>query len=152
MRHVSNIGIEIMNTNHEIVSTAELEDAAHYARACQAKYEDIRHRVRKQRAVVEECSDYLGELVNERAWESTATAESARAARQVCAEAADCYQDEYQLLNAMEIAAINTKSEVDSASRRVFGVIGGIVSTQVGGDDIRALIDDGIIRDKMVAV
>ena len=144
------MGIEIMNTNHEILSTAELEDAAHYARACQANYEDIRHRVRKQREVVSECSDYLGELVNERAWERAATPEAAREARQACAEAAERYQEEYGLLNAMETAAINAKDHSISAGRKVYGVIGGIVTAQLGGSDIKALIEEGTVIDKRV--
>ena len=139
-----------MNTNHEILSTAELEDAAHYARACQENYEDIRHRVRKQREVVGECSDYLGELVNERAWERAATPEAAREARQACAEAAERYQEEYRLFKAMETAAINTKSEVDRAGRKVYGVIGGIVTSQLGGSDIKALIEEGTGIDNRV--
>jgi len=139
-----------MNTNHEILSTAELEDAAHYARACHANYEDIRHRVRKQREVVGECSDYLGELVNERAWERAATPEAAREARQACAEAAESYQEEYGLLNAMETAAINAKDETVSAGRKVFGVIGGIVTSQLGGSDIQTLIKEGAVIDNRV--
>ena len=142
------MGFEIMNT--EILSTAELEDAAHYARACQENYEDIRHRVRKQREVVGECSDYLGELVNERAWERAATPEAAREARQACAEAAERYQEEYRLFKAMETAAINTKSEVDRAGRKVYGVIGGIVTSQLGGSDIKALIGEGTVIDNRV--
>ncbi len=140
-----------MNINHEILSTAELEDAAHYARACQANYEDIRHRVRKQREVVGECSDYLGGLVNERAWERAATPEGAREARQACAEAAECYEDEYRLFKAMEMAAINAKSEAVSAGRKVYGVIGGIVTSQIGGGDIKALIGGGAVIDNTVA-
>ena len=142
------MGIEIMNT--EISSTAELEDAAHYARACQAKYEDIRHRVRRQREVVGKCSDYLGELVNERAWEKAATPEAAREARQACAEAAEQYQDEHRLLRAMETAALNAKDDTISAGRKVYGVIGGIVTSQIGGDDIRALIEEGAVIDNIV--
>ena len=141
-----------MNTNHEILSTAELEDAAHYARACQAKYEDIRHRVRKQREVVDECSDYLGELVNERAWERAATPEAAREARQACTEAAERYQEEYGLLNAMETAAINAKDDSISAGRKVYGVIGGIVTAKLGGREIKALIAEGTVIDNRVTV
>ncbi len=144
------MGIEIMNTNYEILSTAELEDAAHYARACQANYEDIRHRVRKQRDVVVECSDYLGELVNERAWERAATPAAAREARQACAEAAEQYQDEHRLLRAMETAALNAKDDTISAGRKVYGVIGGIVTSQIGGDDIKALIEEGTVIDNIV--
>ncbi len=140
-----------MNTNHEILSTAELEDAAHYARACQANYEDIRHRVRKQREVVGECSDYLGELVNERAWEKAATPEAAREARQACAEAAEQYEDEHRLLRAMETAAINAREETVSAGRKVYGVIGGIVTTQLGGGDIKALIEEGAVIDNVLS-
>ncbi len=142
------MGIEIMNT--EFLSTAELEDAAHYARACQANYEDIRHRVRKQREVVVECSDYLGELVNERTWERAATPEAAREARQACAEAAEQYQDEHRLLRAMDTAALNAKDDAASASRKVYGVIGGIVTSQIGSDDIRALIEEGTVIDNIV--
>ncbi len=142
------MGIEIMNT--EILSTAELEDAAHYARACQAKYEDIRHRVLKQRGVVGECSDYLGELVNERAWERAATPEAAREARQACAEAAEQYQDEHRLLRAMETAALNAKDDTISAGRKVYGVIGGIVTSQIGGSDNKALIEEGTVIDNRV--
>ncbi len=142
------MGFEIMNT--EILASAELEDAAHYARACQANYEDIRHRVRKQTEVVAECSDYLGELVNERAWERAATPEAAREARQACAEAAEQYQDEHRLLRAMETAAINARQETTNAGRKVFGVIGGIVTTQLGGSDIKALIEEGTVIDNRV--
>ena len=142
------MGIEIMNT--EILSTAELEDAAHYARACQAKYEDIQHRTRKQGLVVRECSDCLGELVNERAWEKAATPEAAREARQACAEAAEQYEDEHRLLRAMETAAINARQETTNAGRKVFGVIGGIVTTQLGGSDIKALIEEGAVIDNIV--
>ena len=137
--------------NTEILSTAELEDATHYARACQANYEDIRHRVRKQREVVGECSDRLGELVNERAWENAATPEAAREARQACAEAAEQYEDEYRLLRAMETAAINAREEVASAGRKVYGVIGGIVTSQLGGSDMKALIEEGAVIDNIVA-
>ena len=137
--------------NTEILSTAELEDAAYYARACQAKYEDIRHRVRKQREVVGECSDRLGELVNERAWEAAATPEAAREARQACAEAAEQYEDEHRLLGALETAAINAREEAVSAGRKVYGVIGGIVTTQLGGSDIKALIEEGAVLDNVMS-
>ncbi len=140
-----------MNRNHEILSTAELEDASHYARACQANYEDIRHRVRKQREVVSERSDCLANLVNERAWERAETPEAAREARQACAEAAENYEDEYRLFKAMEIAAINAKSDAASAGRKVYGVIGGIVTSQIGGGDIKALIEEGAVIDNTVA-
>lgn len=140
-----------MNTNHEILSTAELEDAAHYARVCQANFEDIRHRVRKQREVVGERSDCLGELVNERAWERAETPEAAREARQACAEAAEDYRDEHRLLNALETAAINAREETARAGRKVYGVIGGIVTSQLGGGDIKALIGEGAVIDNTVA-
>ena len=136
--------------NTEILATAELEDAAHYARACQAKYEDIQHRVRKQRDVVGECSEYLGEMVNERAWEKAATPKAAREARHACAEAAEQYEDEHRLLRAMETAAINAREEVASAGRKVYGVIGGIVTTQLGGSDIKSLIEEGAVIDNVV--
>ncbi len=137
--------------NTEILSTAELQDAAHYARACQAKYEDIQHRTRKQGLVVRECSDYLGELVNERAWEKAAMPEAAREARQACAEAAEQYQDEHRLLGAMETAAINAREEAVSAGRKVYGVIGGIVTTQLGGGDFKALIEEGTVIDNIAS-
>ncbi len=98
-----------------------------------------------------ECSDYLGELVNERAWEKAATPEAAREARQACAEAAECYEDEYRLFKAMEIAAINAKSEAVSAGRKVYGVIGGIVTSQIGGGDKKALIGEDTVIDNTVA-
>jgi hypothetical protein len=144
------MGIKIMNANHEILSSAELEDAAYYARTCQAKHEDIQHRVRKQREVVEEYSDFLGELVNDHVWERAATPDAAREARQACAEAADRYQEEHQLLNALEVAAINAKSEADRASRKVFAVISGIVTTQIAGADFQGLIEDGAIIQNTV--
>lgn len=134
-----------MNTEHEIISTAELDDATHYARACQAKYEDIRHRVRKQAEAVQEYSVALGELVNGRAWEGADTADEARHARQECAEAAERYQEEYGLLVAMETAAANAKDEAASAGRKVFAVMAGIVSTQLGAGDLNALIQDGAV-------
>ncbi len=143
------MGIEIMNT--EILSTAELEDAAHYARACQAKYEDIQHRTRKQGLVVRECSDCLGELVNERAWEKAATPEEAREARQACAEAAEQYEEEHRLLRAMDTAAINAREETTRAGRKVYGLIGEIVTTQLGGGDIRALIEEGTVIDNIAS-
>jgi len=143
------MGSENMNT--EILASAELEDAAHYARACQAKYEDIQHRTRKQGLVVRECSDYLGELVNERAWEKAATPEEAREARQACAEAAEEYEDEHRLLTAMETAAINAREEAVSAGRKVYGVIGGIVTTQLGGGDFKALIEEGTVIDNIAS-
>ena len=136
--------------NTEILATAELEDAAHYARACQAKYEDIQHRVRKQREVVGECSNYLGQLVNDRAWEKAATPEAAREARQACAEGAEQYNDEHRLLRAMETAAINAREEAVSAGRKVYGVIGGIVTTQLGGSHIKALIEEGTVIENRV--
>ena len=144
------MGIEIMNTNHEILSTVELEDAAHDARACQVNYEDIQHRVRKQKEVAEQYSEFLGELVNECAWERAATPEAAREVRQACAEAADRYQEEHQLLIAMETAAINAKVEADRASRKVFAVISGIVTTQIAGADFQGLIEDGAIIQNTV--
>ena len=137
--------------NTEILASEELEDAAHYARACQAKYEDIRHRVRKQREVVGECSNYLGQLVNDRAWEKAATPEEAREARQACAEAAEQYDDEYRLLRAMETAAINAREEAVCAGRKLYGVIGGIVTTQLGGSDIKALIEEGAVLDNVMS-
>ena len=143
------MGIEIMNT--EILASAELEDAAHYARACQAKYEDLQHRVRKQRGTVGECSDYLGQLVNAHVWEKSATPEAAREARQACAEAAEQYEDEYRLLTAMETAAINAREETARAGRKVYGVIGGIVTSQLGGSKIKALIEEGAVIDNIVA-
>ena len=144
------MGMKIMNTN--ILSTAELEDATYCARACHAKYEDIRHRVRKQRQVVEEYSKSLGDLITERAWEKAPTPEAAREARLVCAEAAENYQDEHQLLSAMETAAINAREETARAGRKVYGVIGGIVTSQLGGNDIKTLIEEGAVIDNIVAV
>ena len=137
--------------NTEILASAELEDAAHYARACQAKYEDIQHRVRKQGLVVRECSDCLGELVNERAWEKAAKPEEAREARQACAEAAEQYEEEHRLFRAMKTAAINARKEAVSAGRKVYGVIGGIVTTQLGGGDIKALIEEGTVIDNVLS-
>ena len=96
-----------------------------------------------------ECSDCLGELVNERAWEKAATPEAAREARQACAEAAEQYEDEHRLLRAMETAAINARQETTNAGRKVFGVIGGIVTTQLGGSDIKALIEEGTVIDNI---
>ena len=134
-----------MNTEHEIISTAELDDAAHYARACQATYEDIRHRVRRQGEIVRAHSVKLGELVNARAWEQANTADEARQARQDCAEAAERYQEEFGLLVAMETAATNAKDEAVSAGRKVYAVMGRIVSSQLGGSDLDALIQDGAV-------
>ena len=133
------MGIEIMSIEHEIISTAELEDASHYARACQAKFKDIRHRVCKQREIVQEYSVKLGGLVNARAWEQSDTADEARQARQECAEAAERFQEEYGLLMAMETAAVNAKDEAASARRKVYAVMAGIVSSQLGGSDLASL-------------
>ena len=119
-----------MNIEHDNISTAELDDAAHYARACQARHKDIQHRVRKQSQAVHDYSVKLDELVNARAWEQEDTADEARQARQECAEAAELYREELQLLRAMETAAANAKDEAAGAGRRVYAVMGSIVSSR----------------------
>ncbi len=50
----------------------------------------------------------------------------------------------------METAAINARQETTNAGRKVFGVIGGIVTTQLGGGDIKALIEECAVIDNIV--
>ena len=129
-----------MSTNHEILSTPEFENAAHDARALQAKYEDIRHRIQGQKEVVQQYATQLDELISAHAWEQADTADDVHQARQECFEAVERYQEEYGLLVAMETAATNAREEVATAGRKVFGIMANIVSVQTGGGDLEALI------------
>ena len=140
-----------MNRDYELLSTAEFEDTAHYARTCQVKFEDIQYRVRRQRQVVLECAERLGNLVNAHAWENAETPKTGREARQACAEAAEDYEDELRLLNALETAGINAREEAATAGRKVFGVLGAIVASQIGGDDIKETINEDTAIDNTVA-
>ncbi len=52
----------------------------------------------------------------------------------------------------METAAINAKDDSINAGRKVYGVIGGIVTAQLGGNDIKALIEEGtVIHNRVTA-
>ena len=119
-----------MNANQ----TSELDRATYHVRACRAKQVDIQNRIGSQRRVVADRSNDLSKLVDECAWEYAPTPAAASDARQACADAANHFKEEHQLLMALETAAANAKAESDRAKRKVLGVIGSLAASQIEGD------------------
>jgi hypothetical protein len=128
-----------MNIVDGIVPNAELQEAAVAARNCQGDYDDLQDRLIRQREVVNELSIELRDLVIAKQWESAATSEEAADARRECFLVSERYQEEQELLTAIETAIRNTQADVSNAGNRVFRIISQIVSSQYEG----AVIEGG---------
>ncbi len=128
-----------MNIVDGIVPNTELQEAAIAARNCQADYDDLQDRLIRQREVVNELSMELRDLVMARQWENAATPEEAADARRECFFVSEHYQEEQELLTAIETAIRNTQADVSNAGNRVFRIISQLVSSQYSG----AVIEGG---------
>ncbi len=130
-----------MNIENGIVPSAELQEAATIAENCQAKYDDLQDRLVRQRQKVNKLSLELRELVMAKKWEEADIPEVAALARQECSLAAECFQDEQDLLLAIETAARNSRTDVSIAGNRVFRIISQLVSAQFSGAVIEGTAD-----------
>ncbi len=130
-----------MNIVDEIVPSPELQAAATAARNCQAKFDELQDRLIKQREIVNDLSLELRDLVMAREWQKAATPEEATSARRECSLAAERYQEEYELLGAIETAVRNIRADVSIAGNRVFGIISQLVSSEYTGAVIEGAVD-----------
>ena len=133
---------QIMNILTGIVPTAELQDAAALATNYQAKYDVMQEHLAIQRATVIKLSLELRDLVLAKKWTVAGSHEAAAEARQECTIAADRYQEEQDILDAIEMAARNARSDVSLAGRRVFTIISQLVSYQFEGAVIEGTFDE----------
>ena len=106
-----------MNTEDLLTPTPELKDAAKSAIQSRLRFQEIQTRLSQQREIVASVSEKLRDLIAIRSWETAETREEASAARQSCAVLAEEYGDEQALLEAMEIALMNTEDEILSARK-----------------------------------
>lgn len=130
-----------MNIVEGIAHTAELQEAAVAAGNCQAEYDDLQDRLVRQREVVNELSIELRNLVMARKWEDAARPKEAADARRECFIASERYQEEQELLTAIETAIRNTQADVSNAGNRVFRIISQLVSSQFSGAVIEGTAD-----------
>ncbi len=122
-----------MNIVDEIVPSVELHAAAVAAGNCQAKYDDLQERLVNQREIVNKLALELHDLVMTRKWENAESSEETAYARQECSLAAERYQEEQDLLAAIETAVRNTQADVSIAGNQVFRIISQLVSSQFSG-------------------
>ena len=112
-----------MNAEDLLTPTPELKDAAESAIESRLRFQDIQVRLNQQRETVASVSQRLRDLIAIRAWETAETREAASAARQNCAVLAEEYRDEQALLEAMEIALMNTEDEILSARKNALRIM-----------------------------
>ena len=122
-----------MSIVDEIVPSAELQDAATTARNYQARYDDLQNRVVKQREIVNKLTIELRDLVMAKRWENADSPEEAAIARRECALAAERFQEEQDLLSAIESAVSNSQADVSIAGKQVFRIISQLVSSHFSG-------------------
>jgi hypothetical protein len=112
-----------MNTEDLLTPTPELKDAAKSAIESRLRFQEIQTRLNQQRETVARLSQRLMDLIAIRSWETAETREEASAARQNCAVLAEEYGDEQALLEAMEIALMNTEDEILSARKNALRIM-----------------------------
>jgi len=112
-----------MNTEDLLTPTPELKDAAKSAIESRLRFQEIQTRLSQQREIVASVSEKLRDLIAIRSWETAETREEASAARQNCAVLADEYREEQALLEAMEIALMNTEDEILSARKNALKIM-----------------------------
>ncbi len=112
-----------MNAEDLLTPTPELKDAAESAIKSRLRFQDIQVRLNQQRETVASISQRLRDLIAIRLWETADTREEASAARQNCAVLAEEYRDEQALLEAMEIALMNTEDEILSARKNALRIM-----------------------------
>ncbi len=112
-----------MNAEDLLTPTPELKDAAKSAIKSRLRFQDIQVRLNQQRETVASVSQRLRDLIAIRSWETADTREEASAARQNCAVLAEEYRDEQALLEAMEIALMNTEDEILSARKNALRIM-----------------------------
>ncbi len=112
-----------MNAEDLLTPTPELKDAAESAIESRLRFQDIQVRLNQQRETVASVSQRLRDLIAIRSWETADTREEASAARQNCAVLAEEYRDEQALLEAMEIALMNTEDEILSARKNALRIM-----------------------------
>lgn len=112
-----------MNAEDLLTPTPELKDAAESAIESRLRFQDIQVRLNQQRETVASVSQRLRDLIAIRSWETADTREEASAARQNCAVLAEEYTDEQALLEAMEIALMNTEDEILSARKNALRIM-----------------------------
>ncbi len=112
-----------MNAEDLLTPTPELKDAAESAIESRLRFQEIQTRLSQQRKTVASVSQRLRDLIAIRSWETAETREEASAARQNCAVLAEEYRDEQALLEAMEIALMNTEDEILSARKNALRIM-----------------------------
>ena len=112
-----------MNAEDLLTPTPELKDAAKSAIQSRLRFQEIQARLSQQREIVADISHRLRELIATRSWETAATPGEASVARQNCAVLADEYREEQALLEAMEIALMNTEDEILIARKNALRIM-----------------------------
>ena len=112
-----------MNAEDLLTPTPELKDAAKSAVQSRILFQEIQTRLSQQQDIVAGVSQRLRDLIATRPWETAATPEEASATRQNCAVLADEYREEQALLEAMEIALMNTEDEILSARKNALRIM-----------------------------
>ncbi len=120
-----------MSIIDEIVPTVELEEAFVTAKACQARFEDLQERMARQSGKVNQLGRDLQELILARNWETAETPEEAAQAKRQCSELAEHYQQERQLLQAINTALLDTREDASSAGNRVTQIVSRLVSSRL---------------------
>ena len=130
-----------MNILTGIAPNSELQEATAMASDCQSKYEGLQKRICSQRELVNQLALELRELALARKWLTAESPSDAAAARYECTFAAERFQEEGDLLNAMETAARNARTDVSDAGNRVFAIISQLVASQFNGAVIEGYVD-----------
>ncbi len=112
-----------MNAEKLLTPTPELKVAAESAIQSRLRFQEIQARLSRQREVVADISQRLRDLIATRPWETAASPGEASEARQNCAVLADEYREEQALLEAMEIALMNTEDEILSARKNALRIM-----------------------------
>ncbi len=112
-----------MNAENLLTPTPELKDAAESAIQSRIRFQEIQTRLCQQREIVAGVSHRLRDLIATRPWETAESREEASAARQKCAVLAEEYREEQALLEAMEIALMNTEDEILSARKNALRIM-----------------------------
>ncbi len=112
-----------MNAEDLLTPTPELKDAAKSAIQSRLRFQEIQARLGQQREIVADISQRLRDVVATRSWETAASLGEASEARQNCAVLADEYREEQALLEAMEIALMNTEDEILTARKNALRIM-----------------------------
>ncbi len=112
-----------MNTDHLLKPTVELKNAAEKAIESRIRFQTLQQRLSEQRSVANDVSERLRELVEERLWDRAITPEEASEARYQCSLLADQCREEQALLEAIEVALINSEDEILTARKDAFRIM-----------------------------